>query len=258
MRGIDFKAILLPRNRGILMDSVMFVVQVLLFGVLARQFGNIAHASIAGDDVSKAEVTLFCWFLVILPSVGAILKRHAVRQRNPEFDEQVDSIPSKLKVFATVLYSVSQFLFLLCASLLLIECAELVFGKFKISFFTPLFFGLPALAGLSTLIFVVYFKPTRRRPLLRFFTTPQAELLGDVCLFLNMILLQMFWGYLMSDLTGDYKSVVMRLYLFCFTALFIYFPPRLFYLAEHFSQRRVWLVMLLANSPIILRLLLAP
>jgi hypothetical protein len=38
--------------------------------------------------------------------------------------------------------------------------------------------------------------------------------------------------------------------------LLIYLPPRLFYLIEN-NRPHVWLMMLFANSPIILRLLLA-
>jgi hypothetical protein len=36
----------------------------------------------------------------------------------------------------------------------------------------------------------------------------------------------------------------------------IYLPPRLFYLAEDGNSPVVWLTMLLANSPVLLRILL--
>ena len=42
----------------------------------------------------------------------------------------------------------------------------------------------------------------------------------------------------------------------CFIALLIYFPPRMFYLAEDINRGRTWLTMLLANSPVIVRVLI--
>jgi hypothetical protein len=59
---------------------------------------------------------------------------------------------------------------------------------------------------------------------------------------------------LMNDLTNDYSSIVSRLSMFIFSALLIYFPPRLFYLAEDGNRPVVWLTMLLANLPVILRI----
>ena len=47
-----------------------------------------------------------------------------------------------------------------------------------------------------------------------------------------------------------------RLFFLCFIALLIYFPPRMFYLAEDINRRRTWLTMLLANSPVIIRVLI--
>jgi hypothetical protein len=71
-----------------------------------------------------------------------------------------------------------------------------------------------------------------------------------------MIGYQAFWGLLMHDLTSDYDSIIGRLAMFIFSALLIYFPPRLFYLAEDGKRPVVWLTMLLANLPVILRILL--
>jgi hypothetical protein len=47
-----------------------------------------------------------------------------------------------------------------------------------------------------------------------------------------------------------------RLFFLCFIALLIYFPPRMFYLAEDINRPRTWLMMLLANSPVIIRVLI--
>jgi hypothetical protein len=46
-----------------------------------------------------------------------------------------------------------------------------------------------------------------------------------------------------------------RLFFLSFIVMLIYFPPRMFYLAEDIDKPRTWLTMLLANSPVILRVL---
>jgi hypothetical protein len=83
-------------------------------------------------------------------------------------------------------------------------------------------------------------------------------MLGDICLFLNMILFQIGWNTLTFAGMGPpsgFLEFAGRLFFLCFIALLIYFPPRMFYLAEDINRPRTWLTMLLANSPVILRVL---
>jgi len=92
-----------------------------------------------------------------------------------------------------------------------------------------------------------------------FLLSRQSENLGDLCLFLNMILFQVFWNMLTFAPLGHPSSLLEfggRLFFLCFIALLIYFPPRMFYLAEDINRRRTWLTMLLANSPVIIRVLI--
>jgi hypothetical protein len=51
------------------------------------------------------------------------------------------------------------------------------------------------------------------------------------------------------------EEFVGRLFFLSFVALLVYFPPRMFYLAEDINRGRTWLTMLLANSPVIIRVL---
>lgn len=93
---------------------------------------------------------------------------------------------------------------------------------------------------------------------MKFLLTPQSETLGDVCLFSNMILFQVMWNMLTFVGLGHPSSFLEfggRLFFLCFLALLIYFPPRMFYLAEDIHRPRTWLTMLLANSPVIVRVL---
>jgi hypothetical protein len=258
MRKVDFAAICLPRNRGLLLDLVIFVVQILMFAFLAQRLATIAHLALAGNVFAKASMAVFCLFVTILSPIGALLKRHTTRQRNPNFDSEFREVNAQLKGWSVAVYLGSQLMFLIFASVLANETAELLFGKSYLrSLFLPLFFFLPMLALINTAIFVFYFVPSRERPLFRFQASPQADLVGDCCLFLNMILFQMLWGYLMTDLTHDESGLGSRFFTFGFTALFIYFPPRLLYLAEDAKQPRTWWLMVFANLPTIVRLIFA-
>ena len=76
---------------------------------------------------------------------------------------------------------------------------------------------------------------------------------------MNMILFQVFWNMLTFAGLGHPSSLLEfggRLFFLCFIALLIYFPPRMFYLAEDINRPRTWLIMLLANSPVIVRVLI--
>ena len=87
----------------------------------------------------------------------------------------------------------------------------------------------------------------------------QSELLGDICIFVNMVLFQIVWNLLSFAGLGRPSGVgefIGRLGFLCFLALLIYFPPRMFYLAEDIDRGRTWLMMLLANSPVIVRVLI--
>lgn len=74
-----------------------------------------------------------------------------------------------------------------------------------------------------------------------------------------MILFQVVWNIVVGEFpftrvesTGHFAG---NLFFLTFFAFLIYFPPRIFYLAEDINRPATWLTMLLANSPGILRVL---
>jgi hypothetical protein len=74
-----------------------------------------------------------------------------------------------------------------------------------------------------------------------------------------MILFQIVWNLLSFAGLGRPSGRLEffgRLFFLCFLALLIYFPPRMFYLAEDIERPRTWLTMLAANSPVIVRVLI--
>ncbi|HEY6806686.1 MAG TPA: hypothetical protein VI306_24115 [Pyrinomonadaceae bacterium] len=122
--------------------------------------------------------------------------------------------------------------------------------------FFALFLGVPAVAILSTAIVYFYFWKPKHKAIFKVLETPQCEAVADLFLFVNMLGYQMFWARLMNDLTTDFRSIVGRLAMFGFSALLIYFPPRLFYLAEDGDRPITWLMILIANSPVLVRILI--
>lgn len=245
-----------PQNRGLLLDVVVFFFNLLSMTILARLLGSLIHQA----NVYRREqigITIFFLALIFLQPVGGILKRRSAHQRNP--DLRLGAGCLLVGVF------LAQLLFLIAA---ISSIVELIYGRggggkspdyFGLApgLFTALFIGVPLLALANTAIINFYFHKPKHEPFIGFLKSPRAEHLGDSLLFFNMICFQMLWGYLMTELPKDYSGIGMRFFTFAFTALLIYIPPRLFYLAEDYEQPLTWMTMLLANSPIILRLLFA-
>ena len=97
--------------------------------------------------------------------------------------------------------------------------------------------------------------------------SPQSAALGDTCMFLNVICLQIVWNSLIASaffreemLTGNplgkpgsFTDILGRFILIGLLALLVYIPARIFYLVEDQRLKRTWVTMLLANLPLIVR-----
>jgi hypothetical protein len=138
---------------------------------------------------------------------------------------------------------------------------EQVFGKDLMdngAVFVPLIFAGFGFTVVQTFLIYHYFTPPKTAPKSAFLRAPQSEALGDACIFLNMIFFQAAWNLLTFAPLGrvaGFAEFAGRLFFLSFAALLIYFPPRIFYLAEDINRPRTWLTMLLANSPVIVRIL---
>jgi hypothetical protein len=246
-------------NRGILLDVIVFLVNVILLTILSRQLDNLFHQANQHDApaLARSAVAVFCLGLVFLQPTGAILKRRRAHLRKPDLHE----VPAGCLILPA--YFLTQLIFLIGASG---QIVDMVFGRTSLSgstdyfglppqLFTLLFLGIPALAAANTFILYFYFQAPTHKPISPWLESPRSEAFGDLLLFLNMIGFQAFWGLLMSSLVDDYSTITGRLSMFAFITLLIYIPPRLFYLAEDGKRPIVWLTMLLANLPALLRIL---
>ena len=110
-----------------------------------------------------------------------------------------------------------------------------------------------ALCVTQTVLVYRYFVPPRRAPEAAFWRGRTSELAGDACIFVNMMLFQVVWNIVVSDFpfmeVTHAGHLAGNAFFLIFFAMLIYFPPRIFYLAEDIHRPATWITMLLANAP---------
>ena len=254
-----FKNLFARANRGLLLDVVVFVLNIFLMRLLTRQFLDLFSQVDAENPLAKLGLGLTFAAMWILPAAGAVLKRwHFHQRRNaPTFETVETSLGGCL--FNPLFYFC---LNLVISSAVLASLGEFFLGRRAMdtaAIFVPSIFAILILTIVQTYLIYRFFSPPQKPPKWDFLRTSQSDTLGDVCLFLNMILFQVFWNMLTFAELGHPSGLLEvggRLFFLCFIALLIYFPPRMFYLAEDINRRSTWLTMLLANSPVIVRVLI--
>lgn len=269
---MNFKNITAKTNRGVLLDIVVFVLNLLMMRWLTSDFIELLMRS-GEDDVFAKWVLAVCFLAAfILPAAGAVLKRWHFHWR---IDERQKRRPKMKKrrfdpldlpssgaagcLFNPIFYFSLQ---LVIASVVMTFLSELLVGKNfqqRGAVFVPFVLLSFVLCIVQTFLVYRYFSRPKKTPKGAFWRDPRSELLGDVCIYLNMILFQLFWNVIIGQVpfgrVESFVDLAGRLFFLCFVALLIYFPPRIFYLAEDIHRRSTWLTMLLANSPTILRVL---
>jgi hypothetical protein len=252
--------ILAKENRGLLLDIVVFVLNIVLMRWLTRYFLEAVQLASAEERLAQFMISGMCLSMWILPAAGAVMKRWHFHQRLKEDGKKVDWEEGA----AGCLFNP---IFYFCLNLVLMSAivaglGEFLFGRRLLNngaIFVPLiFFGLFCTIAQTYLIYR-YFSAPKKPPRSEFLRHPESELLGDICIFVNMILFQVIWNTLTFAPFGRPSGPLEffgRLFILCFLAILIYFPPRMFYLVEDINRGRTWATMLLANSPVILKVLI--
>jgi len=252
--------ILAKENRGLLLDVVVFVLNIFLMRWLTGYFLQLVQLANGDERLAQFTLTGLCLSMWILPAAGAVMRRWHFHQRlkaegkKVEWDEGAAGC-----LFNPIFY--------FCLNLVLMSAIVAGLGTFLFgnrlsnsgAIFVPLiFFGLFCTIAQTYLIYR-YFSAPKKPPRSEFLRNPESELLGDICIFVNMILFQIIWNTLtFADLGRPSGPLEFfgRLFFLCFLAMLIYFPPRMFYLVEDINRGRTWATMLLANSPVILKVLI--
>jgi len=255
-RPQGISALLRPQNRGLLLDIFVFVFNLVLVRLLMVRFVGMLRAAEEGDVTSEWFLFLFVLGIFLLPPIGATLKRWQYYQRRGDEKGLLDNELAGCLLGPMPYFIVTVLIFVVIQTFLL-----QYFYADKEGEGTPMIIGtllnLPVSIINTWLVYRFFSKP-KKEPLFSFLKTPHAGLLGDVCIFLNMIFYQLIWNLLAvgwfprpADLTELFARSLLLLVL----SLLIYFPPRMFYLADDVGKRRTWLMILLANLPVIIRVL---
>lgn len=251
-------------NRGMLFDILIFIANLYFMRLLTRLFIMLFRQASADDEIARLTLGVFFLGLLTLPALGATLKRWHFHERLKAKGKTVKYNEANLAgcLFNPVVY--------FCLNLVITMVVVALVGE-QISRFTgkelqddgvvflPLIFTGLGFASYQTYLIYHYFSIPKGRPLTSFFLKPESEFLGDVCLFIQMILFQVVWNlmtFMPFDRISGLSDFIGRLFYLTFFAFLIYFPPRIFFLIEDINRPRTWLTVFLANSPVIWRILI--
>ena len=260
---MNISKIFLPENRGILLDIFVFLVNLFLMFLLTRFLTEIVREASEGDVAAKFVLFLFGLGLFILPLLGAILKRW-------HFHQRLKAQGKTARPAGCLTGCLFNPIFYFCLNVLIFSAlfafvTNLLLGNrepSKAVFISSIFFGFICIV-LQTYFVYRYFIPPKNEPKSKFLRDPRAELLGDACIFLNVIFFQLLWNLILMIPMERPPNVSIpfeigfRLFVISFAVLLVYFPPRIFYLAEDINRPRAWLTILLAVSPVVVRFILA-
>ena len=259
---MEFKQIFEHRNRGLLLDVTVFIFQLILIRFLTTlSLGFVSQAE--ENALSKAVIDLFLAGLFVLQPLGPILKRWSFHQHFKSFANNESGLTSFLLSVYKFFYIAAMWIMIYLAYLYFSEA----FPQFSLLHSERIEKLVVAVAIVLTLFsgFLIfrYFRRPKKPPRWKFLMTAQAEALGDLCMFLNVICFQLlfsvyvssphFWNVLHKitrQASGNFfDGVSGRLYIAGIAALLVYFPPRIFYLVTDQRRKITWLMMLLlANS----------
>jgi hypothetical protein len=261
--------LLAPENRGILFDIFIFILNLTLMNVIPPLFTNVGRQAYQG--VIPAQFTVFFFFVILflLQPFGANFKRwqfhqrrRAGRRRKRSTSESyiftfAESIPLAI-IFNPVLY----FGILLFTSMVIISFInELIIGK-NVSDDDSLFIVFVLVGFLISVVHSMvmywYFTSPKKEPKKKILYGQSSGLIGDVLLFVNIVIFQILWnivGQIPSQSMHTVGDFMVRAFFLICMALLIYFPSRIFYSAEDIKKPLAWFTIVLANSPLIIRFL---
>jgi hypothetical protein len=254
---IHFSNLFSKANRGLLLDIVVFIANLFLMRSLTSLVVDLFRSASDGEPLAKFTLSLAPLGMWLLPAAGSVLKRWQLHQRLKNVNFEFIGLSGCL--FNPIFY--------FCLNLVLFAAIMSGLGEFLFgnalskngAIFVPFVIAGLIFTVVQTYLIYQYFTPPKKPPRWKYLTQPESETVGDFCFFLNMILFQIAWNML-TFASWERPTTLLdffgRLFFLCFIALLVYFPPRMFYLVEDIKRPRTWFTMLLANSPVIVRVLI--
>ena len=259
---IAFKKIFEHWNRGLLIDFSVFLFQLILLRLLTTIV--LRFVRLAEDDRQvTTAIAVFLVALFVLQPIGPILKRWSFHEHFSSFEKRTSGFTDLLLSVYKGFYIATIWIMIYLAYSYFINAFPDFHSETREKIVVA---AAIALSGITGTVIFKYFRRPKKQPRWKFLMTPHAEVLGDLCMFLNIICFQIlfsvyassphFWNALHKitrQASGGYFSGLSgRLYLAGIAALLVYFPPRIFYLVIDQRRKITWLMMLLANLPLIL------
>ena len=173
--------LLAKENRGLLLDIVVFVLNIVLMRWLTGYFLQLVHLANGDERLAQFTLTGMCLSMWILPAAGAVMRRWHFHQRLKEEGKKVDWEEGA----AGCLFNP---IFYFCLNIVLMSAIIAGLGTFlfgnKVSdngaIFVPLiFFGLFCTIAQTYLIYR-YFSVPQEPPRSAFLRHPESELLLDI------------------------------------------------------------------------------
>lgn len=254
-----FRRLAASASRGMVLDVTVFALNLLLMRQLARQFAAIVRGASAGDGGAKASLIAYLLLMLVLPAAGAVLGRWHFHRRRAARGQTGDADAAAWGCLLNPAFYLAVSLVIATSAAVMI--AQQLFGEDinqRAGVFLPLMLGVLVFSIVQTVLVYRYLTPPRGPPRGAFWRGPRSEALGDACIFLNMILFQVIWNVVISGRMtriGGWEDLAGRVFFVWFVSILVYFPPRIFYLAEDVHRPRSWATMLLATSPLVLHLL---
>ncbi|HEX6751295.1 MAG TPA: hypothetical protein VF092_28650 [Longimicrobium sp.] len=243
-------------DRGMLLDVVVFALNLLVMRRLAREFVAIARHANAGDAAATRFLGIYFLLMLVLPAAGAVLTRWHFHRRRAARGERGEAGDASWGCLLNPAFFLSVSLVL--TTVVAVVFTTEIFGddiSNRAEIFLPTILGVMVFAIAQTVLVYRYLSPPSRPPRAAFLRDERGLALGDACIFLNMILFQVLWNVMMSGRfappTGV-EDLLGRLFFLWFASILVYFPPRIFYLAEDGDRGRAWATMALANTPLVL------
>lgn len=261
MKNIDPTLAVSGRNRGIVLDVVVFIVNLALMSDVSGRLNDFIGVGRDRPNDARAMAIMagYCALACVLPATGALLKYVSGSQKHtPHFYRKTwakQFFP--MMTIILIFQFLSQAVFLFAGYNYEGRMLAQLTDSGGLSVFLKVLLPILGLFILINPLIVRLNFVKNRRHYLSGITRDGVEFLGDVVLFLNMILFQVFWGIFMADLTQDWGGLLERVLALAITSLLLYLPPRLIYLADDGHRSIVWVTMVLANLPIIIRIIIA-
>lgn len=233
------------------LDIFIFILNLFVLPRLAAWFNQMIRQAGAGDETAEKWLLAIGVALLVLAPAGATLKRWHAHQRKG----QTLADPSSSCLFSPIFYLCLMFVVFAAVQAYIFQR---VYGREEptAEIFMGSICGGITVCIVHTWLVYRYFSKPAGPPRSAFLRSAASAKLGDVLIFANATLFGMFWNLLVDigfPQVSSFAEVLLRVPLLIFLALLLYFPPRMFYLAYDGMKGTVWLSMLIANLPSILR-----